>query len=320
MVARLVTLGEQIRSRVLDVMCASAPEDLARPGPTRGGDVIYALDARVEEIVTAAMEMWARETPFLLVMEGLPGGAAMWPPSAPRSAAAFTLVVDPIDGTRGLMYGKRSGWALFGVAPAPHEALPARLSDIQIAVQVELPTPRAALADVLWATAGRGLHAETVDLQTGERRPYVPLPSTAETLDGGFASVVKFFPGIKRHAVEIEERLFSSLMGETPTVFDDEYIATGGQLYELLTGKDRFVADLRPLARVTPQVLCAHPYDLCTWIIAGEAGVVITGVDGAPLDAPLDVQTPVGWIGYANDTLRGTIEPVLLPLLATRQR
>ena len=31
------------------------------------------------------------------------------------------------------------------------------------------------------------------------------------------------------------------------TVFDDQYISTGGQFYELIVGHDRFNADLRPL-------------------------------------------------------------------------
>ena len=31
------------------------------------------------------------------------------------------------------------------------------------------------------------------------------------------------------------------------TVFDDQYISTGGQFYELIVGHDRFNADLRPV-------------------------------------------------------------------------
>ena len=31
-----------------------------------------------------------------------------------------------------------------------------------------------------------------------------------------------------------------------PLVFDDQYISTGGQLYELAVGHDLFTADLRP--------------------------------------------------------------------------
>ena len=41
-------------------------------------------------------------------------------------------------------------------------------------------------------------------------------------------------------------------------------LSSGGQLYELMMGHDRFVADLRPLLGAPGQTvwLCAHPYDL----------------------------------------------------------
>ena len=47
-------------------------------------------------------------------------------------------------------------------------------------------------------------------------------------------------------------------------VFDDQYICTGGQFYELIVGHDRFIADLRPLFYQIlhqPPGLCCHPYD-----------------------------------------------------------
>jgi len=33
-------------------------------------------------------------------------------------------------------------------------------------------------------------------------------------------------------------------VAQSPQVFDDEYIASGGQLYELMVGHDRFLADV----------------------------------------------------------------------------
>jgi hypothetical protein len=39
---------------------------------------------------------------------------------------------------------------------------------------------------------------------------------------------------------------------------------------------------------------------------------------GKPLDAPLDLATDVAWVGYANDTLRRAIEPVLHTVLRRR--
>ena len=105
---------------------------------------------------------------------------------------------------------------------------------------------------------------------------------------------------------------------ENPLVFDDQYMTTGGQLYELLVGHDRFLADLRPVffaALGLPPKLVCHPYDICVERIAREAGVAITDPRGAHLSAPLDIRAPVAWIGYANADLRALIEPHLRRLL-----
>jgi len=50
--------------------------------------------------------------------------------------------------------------------------------------------------------------------------------------------------------------------------FEDQYLSTGGQLYELIMGHDRFQADLRPLLRSILKArglqigIVCHPYDL----------------------------------------------------------
>jgi hypothetical protein len=85
-----------------------------------------------------------------------------------------------------------------------------------------------------------------------------------------------------------------------------------------MVGHDRFLADLRPLLRdpaePVARITC-HPYDLCTALIAEEAGVIVTDPWGEPLRAPLDTTSPVAWVGYANTALRSAIEPVLRRLL-----
>jgi hypothetical protein len=230
------------------------------------------------------------------------------------------------------MYGKRGAWALFGVAPPPRGGYHPTLADIAVALQAELPTARAALADVLWAARGEGVQAETHDLRTGAVTPFVPRPSRASTLAGGFAAISKFFPGAKAAAAELEESLFLEVLGPptsaSPQVFDDEYISSGGQLYELMVGHDRFIADLRPLFLAatepaeetdSPQRagygLCAHPYDLCTELIAREVGVIVTDERGQRLRAPLDIRADCAWIGYANRQLQEQIEPLLQRIL-----
>jgi hypothetical protein len=104
-------------------------------------------------------------------------------------------------------------------------------------------------------------------------------------------------------------------------VFEDQYACTGGQIYNLAIGQDRFVADLRPLvqplvaARGTAIGHCCHPYDLCTKLIAEEAGVVVTDPSGKQVCAPLDTESNVAWTGYANRALHNQIAPVLVELL-----
>jgi hypothetical protein len=324
-VDQLHALGLKMRDAVIGGMRGASVEELSTAVGDRGGDTIYRLDEHGEGALLAHCTAWGEELPFLLVAEGLEGQGRIFPTGTDPERLAFTLIVDPIDGTRGLMYGKRSAWALFGVAPPPRNGRQPTLADIGVALQAELPTVRAALADVVWAAKGEGAQGETHDLRTGANTSFVPRPSHATSLSGGFAAISKFFPGAKAAAAELEERLYLELLGPPPTdspqVFDDEYICSGGQLYELMVGHDRFLADLRPILhdpREGITRLCCHPYDLCTELIAREAGVTVTNERGGPLDAPLDTSSNVSWIGYANLELRQTIEPALHRLLQAR--
>ncbi len=156
---------------------------------------------------------------------------------------------------------------------------------------------------------------------TGE--PLRLRPSQATTINHGFATVSNFFPGTKRLASELMERIAAHLIGPADvtkaTVFDDQYISTGGQFYELIIGHDRFIADLRPAfyqMQNQPQGLCCHPYDCATLLIAEECGVLVTDSTGQPLDGPMDTTTGLSWIGYANPALKRQIEPVVQKFLS----
>jgi fructose-1,6-bisphosphatase/inositol monophosphatase family enzyme len=290
-------------------------------------DTIYAIDTHVEPMLTAFCQSWATEDgPLVLVAEGLEDQdgkeveSRVFPAGASEGEASIRLIVDPIDGTRGIMYDQRSAWALAGVAPNRGKAT--RLRDIELAVMTELPTSKMGFADVLWATKGRGAAAERVDLRSGARAPLPLRPSTSPRIDHGFASISNFFPGTKVLASKLMEFLAARLIGAADvtraTVFDDQYISTGGQFYELIVGHDRFNADLRPVfyqMQRQPLGLCCHPYDCATWLIAEEAGVILTDAAGAPLDGPLDTTTAISWIGYANPELRSSIEPLIREFL-----
>jgi hypothetical protein len=192
----------------------------------------------------------------------------------------------------------------------------------------EIPTSKQDRADQLSAVRGRGVVAETLDLVRGTRRRWVPRPSRARHFEHGFASLARFFPEGKALLATIEEDLWRELgllgRGGGQRVFDDQYICTGGQLFELIAGHDRMLGDLRPLAYahlgLPSASLCCHPYDICTALIAAEAGCVVEAPDGSALDAPLDTTTGVAWMGYANATLARQVRPALRRVLARHLR
>ncbi|HJZ73715.1 MAG TPA: hypothetical protein VKE51_18365 [Vicinamibacterales bacterium] len=288
------------------------------------GDTIYAIDRVAEHLLVGEIgrTMATRDAPVLLVAEGLPGGEIVLPSGADRDATRWAIIVDPIDGTRGLMYQKRPAWILTGVAAGPGART---LADIELAIQTEIPLVKQHLCDEIWAVRGHGVSALRFNRLTGENRPLDVRPSTAPTIAHGFAMLSRFFPGNRAELAAIDDELVEAVLGPPRAgkaqSFEDQYICTGGQLYELIAGHDRFVADLRSLferRRGGGAALCCHPYDLCTELIAREAGVSVTDERGRLLDAPLDVAADVAWIGYANQAVRAQVEPHLQRALARR--
>lgn len=320
----LCRLQDTIRTDLL----ASRRRRGARPtrvAAVTEADTIYGIDKISEATVLAWLEVsWPRTDPVELVMEGLEErGAVTFPRGTPPAATRWKLILDPIDGTRGLMYDKRSAWSL--AALAPQRGAKNTLADLVVAAMTELPTSKAACADQLSAVRGGGVHAVRVDLRFGRRTKFAPRPSRARDVAHGFASFAKFFPEGKAWLADREEQLWRALgvsgaSGGQP-VFDDQYISTGGQLYELIVGHDRFVADVRPVAfarlgLVRGAALTCHPYDICAALIAEEAGCVVRAPDGRALRAPLDTTSPVAWVGYANRALARRLGPVLRRVLA----
>lgn len=274
-------------------------------------DTIYAVDKVGERAVRAWFARhWPRTESVELVMEGLEK-TTTFPRGTPAARTRWKCILDPVDGTRGLMYDKRSAWSLAAIAP--QRGAKTNLGDIVAAVMTELPTGKAGGADQLSAVRGGGVQARRVDLRTGRAKRFIPRPSRATTLAHGFVSFAKFFPAAKAWIAAREEKILRAA-GAGPDVFDDQYLSSGGQLYELLMGRDRLVADIRPLAFQATKVrgaLPCHPYDVCCALIAQEAGCVVESPDGTPLLAPLDTTTPVAWVGYANPRLAAHLRPIL---------
>jgi fructose-1,6-bisphosphatase/inositol monophosphatase family enzyme len=293
---RLCALGDHLRGAVV----GARGIDMARIDHEAPADTIYAIDKVTDDALVAWFER--RWHDVEVVSEGLHEPLVLGEPR-------WTVIVDTIDGTRGLMYDKRAAWCLAAVAPPG-----GTLRDIVAASMTELPTTKQTLADQYAGVRGGGVRGRRVDLNGEAAVDIGARPSTAVDLEHGFAQVAKFFPPGKAVLAEIEGDLFERLGARV--VFDDEYISSGGQVHELLTGRDRFVADLRPL--VDPAAMACHPYDLCTTMLLEEAGGVVTDPWGGPLDCPLDTTTPVAWVGYANPTLAEQMGPVLARVLEDR--
>lgn len=327
LLAPIRRLHETIRRQVVSACERASLDDMARIAQEAEGDTIYAIDRISEELL---VEFFEREvaplTPLVLIAEGLPDGQLVLPRNASSDDAVWRIIMDPIDGTRGLMYQKRSAWILTGVAP--NRGPSTNLQDIELAVQTEIPLIKQHLCDILWAARGRGAQAERFNRLTGERRPLRLQPSRARTIAHGFAMLARFFPGARDELAAIDEEIVLAALGPVQPgkahCFEDQYVASGGQLYELMAGHDRFVADLRPLMeqllarRGLALGITAHPYDVCTELIARELGVIVTDEHGAPLRAPLNVEANVTWIGYANEHIRAQMEPPLQAALRRR--
>ena len=267
-------------------------------------DTIFAIDRVADRAVHEYLATrWPSTVPVRVVMEGHVTPAT--------SDSAGTLIVDPVDGTRGLMHDKRSAWFLAGFAPVVSDAT---LADVSVAAMTELAPSKHSESDEWSAVRGAGrsgVVGARVDRVSGSRRPLAARPSDVHSVARQWASVAMFLPT----GIEVMARFSAAVfrhLGD-PLVFHDQYLASGGQLHELLTGRDVLVVDPRPLLGV--DVPSARPYDLAAALIASEAGCVIVDLDGGSLSARLDTTSSVGWIGVANP---GLAEHVLPAVAAAR--
>lgn len=320
-------IHEEIRASVVSTCEQSSTEDISRVVEDGEGDTIYMVDRVSETILVDLFEKRiASRAPIILIAEGLEGGQVVLPRGGQETDAVWRVIADPIDGTRCLMFQKRSGWILTGVAPNRGELT--TLADIELAVQTEIPLIKQHLSDTLWACKGAGAHGERFNRITGERKPFLFHPSLATQLAHKFCSVSRFFSGGRDVLAAIDDDISFGVAGEgregKAYCFEDQYLSTGGQLYELIVGHDCFLADLRPLLRTIlaqrgwRQGLCCHPYDLCTELIAREAGVLVSDETGRLLSPPLNLTADVTWVGYSNAHIRALVAPLLQSALENR--
>lgn len=322
----IVALHERIRDSVIEACERQSTEQLAAVDAEESSDTIYKIDRISEQVLVEGLEIVAQNDPLVLVAEGIGDGKRVLPEGAAEADCRWQIIVDPIDGTREIMYQKRSAWVLTGVAPNLGDDT--RIRHIELAVQTEIPILKQHLCDQFWAERGNGARAIRYDRVNGTRTPLTLRASRAPTLAHGFSSVSRFFPGVRDVLAAIDDEVVLEVLGppdpHKAACFEDQYLSTGGQFYELMAGRDRFIADIRPLlapivaSRGLPPSLCCHPYDICTALIAQECGIILTAPNGDPIDAPFNVDADVAWIGYANESIRQRVEPALNAALARR--
>lgn len=324
--ARLGELCSRIRGGTRRVLAqASAALDLSslsaavRQG---AGDVTYAIDAVVESEIEAWLDETARRTPLSLLTED-----AGWMHRGPGANGARTLdgfdhggpriALDPIDGTRNLMADLRSAWTV--VSCAPPGPLEPRMSELALGVLSELPDSRAARFRVLSAgRAGPALH-ELHELDGGALVRRQPLAVDAsDRADHGYFPFFRYAPDQRPALARIEAAFFERLRvhegADLRHVFDDQYISNAGQLAQLSLGVYRMIADIRGwlARRDATRVITSKPYDVAGAIfVARRAGCILTGPLDAALDFPLDVSTPVDFIGFANAATHARLAPHL---------
>jgi fructose-1,6-bisphosphatase/inositol monophosphatase family enzyme len=318
----LLELGDHVRQTLINAREEIDTDAFAEVSRESVADTIYRIDRISEEAITDWFAAhWPTTIPIELVMEGVdPEHPVTIPAGISPERTAARIILDPIDGTRGIMYDKRAAWFLAGVAPQRGSAT--KLSEIEVAVMVELPTTKQWRADRFSAIRGSGLSADSVDVFTGEILQRPVRPSQATDMLHGFGYISRFFPAGKGFTAALEQKLWDRLyaggVGKEVVLFEDQYISTGGQFSELVLGHDRMIADIRPLIfrkLGIASALCCHPYDVAAGLVLQEAGVVLEAPEGGQLDGPLDTTSPISWVGYANPKLAAHIRPVFHAVL-----
>lgn len=295
-------------------------ETLTKVLGSGNGDVSYGIDIVCEKII----DQWFTDNPpdggAVVICEGL--GDRVYPSIQNKTNARWRILIDPLDGTRHIMYDNRSAWILTGISI--NNGTQTTLNDICAAIQTEVPVMMQDKGAVLKAIKRQGADLKVFDLLTQKEvvSPMTLVPSLSASLDNGFCIFVNVFPGTKTIISELEERILFRLYGHaeenTALVFSEQYISSAGQLFMLMSGKYRMVIDIRALLgnyqlnRNQALPLCAHPYDLAATLIATESGCIVKDAYGDDLNNPMDLHTNCSWVGYANNRLFEEIHPIVI--------
>ncbi|WDE97651.1 hypothetical protein PQO03_17635 [Lentisphaera profundi] len=314
----LLNLGEAIADYAHKKICSENFSSLSSVHSISNSDTIYQIDSYAEEVIVRVLEQQAHKFGgIVLIAEGIgEDEITSYPNKKAFEDCQVRIIMDPIDGTRGLMYDKRSAFFLAGVAK--NLGSNTSLTDIFTSVMVEIPTSKMIYGDSLSALKDEGLSGYRRNILTQEKQNLELAPSQETHLRGGFAQISRFFSPGRTELAQIEEELIDTLYPDAQDGeilnFEDQYISTGGQLYEMIMGKDRFIADIRPALYNSMKHLrkghVCHPYDMASLLIVEEAGIIITDIHGQTLNAPMNTQDPINWIAYANKEIHKEVSSV----------
>lgn len=320
-------LRQAARSALVEAVERGSLDTLMRQHSVGAGDVTYGIDVPTEAVLDRWLAATARREPISLLTED-----SGWRHRGPNGQGGVReldgfdhggprIVVDPIDGTRNLMADLRSAWSVIAIAPAgPSEP---RMSEVEGGVLSEIPDSRGSSARMFRATSdGRvRLSKESVDEALVTHDGIWHCDEDAR-VDNGYFPFFRYShdmrPAIARIEADFFERIERLELAEIRTCYDDQYISNGGQLALLTLGTYRMIADLRAYLaaqRGQPTLTC-KPYDCAGAIlVARAAGCSVTAAGGGELDFPLDVSTPVSFVGWANAATRARLEHHLRAVL-----
>ena len=274
--------------------------DMAAVAGETVADTIYAIDRVADDTL---MDWFEEHWPGVLVVsEGLDE------PVVVGDAAAWTVIVDTIDGTRGLMYDKRSAWCLAAAAPPG-----GGLADIVAAAMTELPTAKQGAVDQLSAARGGGLHgrarrpapsgATDAAAACGRRRR-----RTSSTASAGWPS--SSCPASRPWPRSRPSCSDGSACGTSSTTSTCRAVASS------TSSSPAGTASWPTCARwCSTRAWTAIPTTSAPPCCSKRWAVWSPTRGAQPLSVPLDNVSPVAWVGYANEALAARIGPVLAELV-----
>jgi fructose-1,6-bisphosphatase/inositol monophosphatase family enzyme len=286
----LADLGRRTR----DVVRQAHGDSDQRVVRTEGGDDVFGVDVRAEDVLVAGFAELGRRWPGTAVIEGFDEPLVVGAPGGP-----WRYLVDPVDGTRPYLAGKRSAWVLLG---AGREAT--TLDDLEVGAMVEIPTRWAGRGRVAWATSTDAAATVEVDDLLGSAPPEALAirPKQDGDLARTFVTVVRLLPGSHGPIGAWADAHLAGL-----EVYDDLVPCSAQYLFGVASGADAAVFDPRPLFH--PEGFSTHPYDLASIVVARAAGAIVEALPPGPLSVPLDTDTAVAWAAYANETIAERLRP-----------